>query len=156
MPVDFQENDVIHTMQMCALASAYFRLYKPKNLNCQRTFEMILIHEFGEILAGDILEGSKEHESKSEIEERCIREIFGPLQCGQYFISLWCDFEYKKSNEAKFVYQLDKLDPILKAKFIDNELSQDKLFSDFYGFEEKRRTFEDGCFAPVFQFLNRN
>ena len=62
-------------------------------------------------------------------------------------------FEDKVSNEAKFVYQLDKLDPILKAKFIDEEMKRDKLFDDFYGFEERRGTFSNGEFKKLFQAL---
>lgn len=155
VPEKYQENDVIHTMQMFALASAYFRIHKPANLNFKKVLEMILIHEVGELLAGDIAEGDKAHDSKRAIEERGIREVFGSLKCGQYFIDLWLDFEDKKSNEAEFVYQLDKLDPILKAKFIDEEMKRDKLFDEFYSFEEKRGTFTTGYLKGIFQTLKK-
>lgn len=153
---DYCESDSTHTMQMFAFASAYFRFYQPKSLDFNKVMEMILIHELGEVLAGDIPEGDKEHITKHEIEEKCIRNAFAGLQNGQYFINLWLEFEERQSEEAKFVYMIDKLDPVLKADFLDDELNRDDLFDDFYSYEEKRGTFKDTELEKLFELLKEH
>lgn len=147
---DYYESDSTHTMQMLAFASVYFRLYQPKNLDFNKVMEMILIHELGEVLAGDIPEGDKQHATKHEIEERCIRNVFAGLQNEQYFIDLWLEFEKRQSEEAKLVYMIDKLDPVLKADFLDDELKRNDLFDDFYSYEEKRGTFKNTDLEQLF------
>lgn len=41
----------------------------------------------------------------------------------------------------KFYDELDKLDPVLKARFLDKNLNRADLFDDFYDYEDKRGTF---------------
>lgn len=147
----YWENDVIHTVQMFALASTYFRLFNPSDLNYLKIMEMILIHEVGELESGDIVEGDVLHDSKHDIERIAVTAVFSPLHTGDYFIDLWDEFEKRESREALFVYYLDKLDPVLKAHFLDEVLNRDDLFLEFYEFEEKRGTFEQGEFSDIFK-----
>lgn len=150
---EYVESDAIHTMQMLALASAYFNIYNDLNLDKRKVFEMILIHEIGEIKAGDIPEIDPRHDTKHDIEYRAVKEIFSNLSSGNDFILLWSEFEERKTQEAKFVYDLDKLDPILKAKYLDSVLNRNDLFEEFYLYEEQRKTFEESKFQKLFQFL---
>ncbi len=150
---DYYESDSTHTMQMFAFASAYFRIYQPKNLDFNKVMEMILIHELGEVLAGDIPEGDKNHGTKHQIEEKCIRNVLGGLKSGAYFINLWLEFEERQTEEAKFVYMVDKLDPVLKADFLDDELNRNDLFDDFFNYEEKRGTFQGTDLESLFRIL---
>lgn len=150
---DYLESDATHTMQMMAFASAYFTTFKPEDLDYNKVMEMILIHEIGEVLAGDIPEGELLHDSKHDIEARGVRNTFAGLKSGEYFINLWEEFEKRESNEAKFVYELDKFDPIIKAEYLDEELDRTDLLPDFYGYEERRGTFKDGKLKKVFKCL---
>lgn len=149
----YLESDAMHIMQMMAFASAYFTIFKPDDLDYNKVMEMILIHEVGEVLAGDIPEGDLLHNSKHEIEAKGVRETFSKLDSGEYFINLWEEFESKSSSEAMFVYELDKFDPIVKAEYLDSELGRTDLLPDFYGYEEKRGTFKDGRLKKVFKCL---
>lgn len=155
---EYIESDSTHSMQMTAFASAYFRLFEPTDLDLQKVIEMILIHEVGEILAGDIREGTANHDSKSKIEEQCIRNSFASLKSSDYFINLWLDFEHRLSNEAKFVFECDKIDPCLKAAYLDKVLNSKKtniktsnLFEDFYSYEENKKRFENGYLENIFK-----
>lgn len=152
---EYIENDSIHTMQMVALASAYFNVYDVRDLDFNKVLEMIIIHEIGEILAGDIMEIDKNHDSKYELEHLAIKNTFTPLQYGTYFISLWEEFEERKTAEARFVYALDKLDPILKAEYLDHELNRDDLFKDFFMYEKNRKTFETGKLKNLFACIEK-
>lgn len=149
----YRENDAVHIMQMFALAMAYFRLDKDDSMDKQKVYETILIHEIGETLAGDIREGASGHATKHEIEKKAVEKTFNPLNKGEYFIDLWTEFEERKTSEAQFVYQLDKVDPVLKAKILDKILERDDLFQDFYSYEEKRKTFEKGKVKELFYYL---
>ena len=147
---DFNESDATHSLQMLALASVCFRLYPLEHLDKQKVYEMIIIHEIAETIVGDIVENSDEHLTKSEKERIAVHKIFANLQYKDYFINLWEEFESRKSEEAKFVYELDKLDPVLKARYLDKELGRDDLFDDFYDYEEKRGTFIDTPLQKLF------
>ncbi|MDE5888629.1 MAG: HD domain-containing protein [Bacilli bacterium] len=150
---DYLESDATHTMQMIAMASAYFTIFKPTDLDYNKVMDMIIIHEIGEVLAGDIPEGDPLHNDKHALEARGVRNAFSGLASGEYFINLWEEFESRESNEAKFVYELDKFDPIVKAEYLDEELDRSDLFLDFYGYEEKRGTFKEGKLKKVFKCL---
>ena len=153
---EYIENDAIHTMQMFALASAYFQVYDRKDFDMKRGFEMIFIHEIGEIIADDIVEGDPKHDTKHVIEHKAIKYIFSLLKNGEYFISLWEEFEERKTEIAKFVYEIDKLDPILKALYLDSALGREDLFAEFCSFEKNRATFEGGYFQELFNFIGKN
>lgn len=144
------ESDSMHSVQMLALASICMRIYKLEHLDKQRVYEMIIIHEIAEVIVGDIVEGSNEHLTKSERERAAIYKIFEPLKNREYFINLWEEFEERKSEEAKFVYQLDKIDPVLKARYLDKKLHRDDLFDDFYDYEDNRATFIDTPLQKLF------
>ncbi|MDE5630733.1 MAG: HD domain-containing protein, partial [Bacilli bacterium] len=116
----------------------------------QKVYEMIIIHEIAEAIVGDIVEGSAEHLTKSERERIAIYEIFKNLKNKDYFINLWEEFENRQTEEAKFVYEIDKLDPVLKAKYLDRKLKRDDLFEDFYDYEDNRGTFIDTPLQKLF------
>lgn len=154
--INYQENDQTHTIQMLAFTSAYFRIYKPTNLDLKRILEMIIIHEVGEKLAGDICDdGNIKHLTKHDIERKCVLETFTPLKSGQYFISLWEEFESRETDEASFAYCVDKLDPVLKAKYIEQMTNHQGLFNDFYDYEENRSTFTNTPFEKIFKELKK-
>lgn len=148
-----RENDAVHIMQMFALAMAYFKLDKNIDLDKQKVYETILLHEIGETLAGDIREGASGHDTKHDIEKQAVEKTFSILNKGSYFIELWNEFEERKTAEAKFIYQLDKIDPVLRAKVLDELLERDDLFPDFYSYEEKRNTFEKGKVKELFYYI---
>lgn len=151
---EYIENDVIHTIQMFGLASVYFRIYKPQNMDYRKILEMIFIHEIGEVVTGDIAEGEKEHVNKHDFEFVGVKKAFANLKDSDYFINLWNEFEDRETNEAKFVYLLDKMDPVLKAKYLDEKLGREDLFKDFSLYEENRRTFVDNELTDVFKLVN--
>lgn len=149
----YQENDAIHIMQMFALAMAYFRFDKSIDLDRKKVYETILIHEIGEVLADDIREGTPEHDTKHDIEKLAVEKTFSCLNKGAYFIKLWNEFENRATPEAQFTYDLDKIDPILKAKILDKVLKRNDLFNDFYCYEEKRGLLGKSRVRELYQYV---
>ena len=153
VPLEYQETDTEHTMQMSSLATSLFNEYPDLQLDRKKIHEMILIHEIGEKEAGDIREGTSEHQTKHALEEQAVINVFKNIKSGDYFIGLWEEFEERKTEEAMFTYQLDKIDPVLKAKILDKELKRDDLFLDFFNYEEKRQTFKEGKVKELFYYI---
>ena len=153
VPLEYQETDTEHTMQMTSLATSLFNEYPDLQLDRKKIHDMILIHEIGEKEAGDIREGTSEHQTKHALEEQAVINVFKNIKSGDYFIGLWEEFEERKTEEAMFTYQLDKIDPVLKAKILDKELKRDDLFLDFFNYEEKRQTFKEGKVKELFYYI---
>lgn len=148
------ENDLMHITQMIALASAYKRIYKIDNINMSKVIEMILIHEAGELIIGDIPETDPNHDNKYEKEHEAIIELFGNVEKGKRLIRLWEEFDKKESEEAKFAYQLDKLDAILKANYLDKKLNRNDLFKEFSETQLKKETFTNESIEQLVRSLN--
>lgn len=92
---------------------------------------MALIHDFGEVYAGDITPRDQvlpEHKHQLELES--LIQIFTSLPNGEDYISLWKEFEDSKSPEAHFVRQIDKLEMALQASVYENQ--QLENLSEFF------------------------
>jgi len=85
-----------------------------------------LIHEIGEIYAGDITPGDDVSDSeKYKLESEAVKKVFSKLNNGEKYIKLWEEFEKGDSKEAAFVKQIDKLDMALQAHFYEKKLNLD-------------------------------
>lgn len=150
---EYYESDAIHTMQMFAIMSMYnnsINANNKDNIDVLKVYEMILIHEIGESVIGDIAEIEKEHKDKGITEEICVKQIFGCLKCSDYFINLWLEFEARETKEAKLAYEIDKLDAVLKAGYLDKILKRNDIFEEFFEYEVKRDTFKNSKVRELF------
>lgn len=85
-------------------------------LDAEKVLRMALIHDFGEVYAGDIIPGDAvEPEQKYRQEEASIRQVFEKLPGGEVYICLWQEFEQGQTPEARLVRQLDRLEMGLQA-----------------------------------------
>jgi len=113
------------TMLAWLLAEEYF-----PELDQVRILKYSLLHEIGEIYAGDITPKDNISENKKyELEIASVKEVFNKLKNGEKYIKLWQEFELAENKEAKFVKQLDKLEMALQAHYYENKL--DLNLNDF-------------------------
>ena len=84
-------------------------------LDLRKVLLMGLLHDFGEIYAGDIVPGKMGLEEKSALEEAAVERIFGRLVNGAEYVAVWKEFEAGESAEARLMKQLDKLEMALQA-----------------------------------------
>jgi putative hydrolase of HD superfamily len=85
-----------------------------------KVLHMALLHDFGEIYAGDITPADNITASeKYKCEWSAVQQIFGALANGQYFIDLWLEYEQGKSAESQLVRQLDRLEMALQANIYE-------------------------------------
>ena len=110
-----RENDTEHSWHIALMAFTLSE-YSEKKLDILKVVKMLLIHDIVEIDAGDVIVYDIEkRKMQEEKEKKAADRIFSKLPDDQRddFISLWQEFEDRKSDEAKFARALDRLQPIL-------------------------------------------
>lgn len=109
------ENSAEHSWQG-ALMALVFREYIPEEVNLEKVMSMLLIHDLGEIYAGDTFIFDDVGMSDSyyrELESLKISLDKLPSDQQDFFLGLWQEFETGISVEAKYARVLDALVPLL-------------------------------------------
>ena len=109
------ENSAEHSWQG-ALMALVFREYIPEEVNLEKVMSMLLIHDLGEIYAGDTFIFDDLGKSDSyDREFESLKISLGKLPADQQdtFLKLWQEFETGVSIEAKYARVLDALVPLL-------------------------------------------
>jgi putative hydrolases of HD superfamily len=113
--VDRYENSAEHSWQIAMLAVSLAHLAaEPVDVN--RVVAMLLVHDIGEIDAGDayfFAEGGWEAQKAAEL--AAVTRIFNllpPAQAG-HFLALWEEFETGQTHEARFAQAADRAMPVL-------------------------------------------
>ena len=109
------ENSAEHSWQG-ALMALVFREYIPEEVNLEKVMSMLLIHDLGEIYAGDTFifdDVGKSDSDDREFESLKISLDKLPSDQQESFLGLWQEFETGISMEAKYARVLDALVPLL-------------------------------------------
>ena len=107
----------------------YFIQYEDPD--CKLDFEVvsriITFHDFGEILHGDVPYHMKTEAHRNQ-EHKDAEIVFAslPVSIQKTATESWQDYEKQVSAEAKFVYALDKVEPLFELFDPVNELSLKK------------------------------
>lgn len=108
------ENSAEHSWHVC-ITALMLKEYANEAVDIDRVIKMLLIHDLGEIDAGDtIIYASETPELKAK-EEEGLQRIFDLLPEGQadQYLSLWREFEEGDSDDAKFAKAIDRVPPLL-------------------------------------------
>ncbi len=113
--LDRYENSAEHSWQI-ALMAASLAQYSELPVDIHRVIAMLLVHDIGEIDAGDTMvfvEGGWEQRKAAELAS--VTRIFGILPDGQgaAFLALWQEFEDAATPEARFAHSIDRAMPVL-------------------------------------------
>lgn len=122
-------------------------------LNEEKLIKMALVHEIGEIYAGDItpVDGISLTQ-KYELELQSIEKVFSSYPEGDEFINLWKEFEKAESPEAKFLKQIDKFEMGMQAEIYKGH-GHNKM-DEFL--DSAERVLEDAELQELFQkVINR-
>lgn len=136
-----------HAFAAAVLALWVAQAYYP-DLDLGRVIQLVLIHELGEIYAGDIIptDGVLPQE-KHGLEADSIREVVGKLSSGEACLQIWEEFEAGQTPEARFVRQIDRLEMGLQAGVY--QLEGASGMPEFL--KSARRALED---APLIEILD--
>ncbi|MBT4333799.1 MAG: HD domain-containing protein [Candidatus Cloacimonetes bacterium] len=118
----FCESVADHSFSTAMLAWLLADEYFP-DLDISKIIKYSLIHEIGEIYAGDITPDDNITEAiKYELELASVKKVFSKLANGKKYIKIWEEFEHSKNKEAKFIKQIDRLEMAFQAYFYENKL----------------------------------
>ena len=140
-----------HSFSVALLGYVLAHHYRP-DLDHAKVMALGLIHELGEIDAGDITPLDNMSDThKSEREYASVRRVFSGLADSDRYVSLWLEFENRSSLEAKFVGQVDRLEMALQACLYER-LGYTAL-EDFFPYVRERIT--DPCLMPLLEDMLR-
>lgn len=113
--LDRFENSAEHSWQI-ALLAASLEPYAEEPVDIDRVVPMLLVHDVGEIDAGDLYiyaEGG--WEEREAAERASVTRIFSLLPEPQrsHFIGLWEEFEAGQTPEARFARAADRAMPVI-------------------------------------------
>lgn len=108
-----QENDTEHSYNL-AIAAWFLVQYFPK-LNKDRVIRFALVHDLVEVYAGDTYIYAEQSivDGKKEREKAALKRLEKEWPDFSEMVKLIKAYEAKTSEEARFVYALDKIMPIL-------------------------------------------
>lgn len=109
------ENSAEHSWQI-ALLAASLAPYAEASVHVDHVVKMLLVHDIGEIDAGDTFVYVEDGWEQRKLEERAaVTRIFSLLPSPQRetFLSLWQEFEDGETPEARFAHAADRAMPVL-------------------------------------------
>ncbi len=105
-----------HVYGTCILALSIWSEYE-LNINIDVVIKMLVLHEIGEVLIGDITPFDNiTPEEKMKREHKAMSDILGDLVKKDEFYALLMEFDDHKTREAVFAYYCDKLEADLQCK----------------------------------------
>ena len=112
---DRYENSAEHSWQL-ALFAASLASYAESPIDINHVVSMLLVHDIGEIDAGDTMvfvEGGWDRRKAAELAS--VTRIFGllPPALGKTYLALWQEFEDAQTPESRFAHSVDRAMPVL-------------------------------------------
>ena len=105
-----------HVYGTCILALSIDSEFET-NLDIGKVIKMLVLHELGEVVIGDITPfDNVTPEEKMEKEHAAIKEVLGDLIKKEEYFALLLEFDERKTKESIFAYHCDKLDADIQAK----------------------------------------
>ncbi|MFM5531703.1 HD domain-containing protein [Aeromonas veronii] len=108
------ENSGEHSGHVC-LVALLFKEYSNFEINIDRVIKMLLIHDLGEIDAGDTIVYSCENKEIKELEAASIRRVFNllPSHLAAELSDLWHEFEEGITPDSIYAKSIDRIPPLL-------------------------------------------
>ncbi|MGT2715872.1 HD domain-containing protein [Streptococcus respiraculi] len=137
------ENSAEHSWQV-ALTSIILQEHYPHKLNMEKVLSMLLLHDLGEIYAGDTwvfdeVKKSTAHEKESESIHQSLSVL--PRNQSSMLKELWAEFETGDSAEARYARVIDALVPLINHLTVSGKgFNPDNLSSKIV--MEKKRFIE--------------
>lgn len=131
------ENSAEHSWHVC-LCALMLKEYANEDINIDRVIKMLLIHDIGEIDAGDTIIYKSETKDRKEIEAAGVKRILGFLPSEKQkeeYMMLWYEFEAGITPESKYAKAIDRIPPILHNlhgnghSWNTHNISKEKVFS---------------------------
>lgn len=130
------ENSAEHSWHVC-LCALMLKDYANENIDIDRVIKMLLIHDLGEIYAGDTIIYKSETPEMKEKEAEGVKRVLEvlPMEKKDKYLSLWYEFEAGESPESKYAKAIDRIPPLLHNlhgnghSWNTHNISKEKVFA---------------------------
>ncbi|MDK9736066.1 HD domain-containing protein [Vibrio sp. D404a] len=108
------ENSGEHSWHVC-VSALMLKDYADEAINIDRVIRMLLIHDLGEIDAGDKIVYESETTEQKNKEWNGVKRVLDmlPNRQGEEYLALWEEFELGESADAKYAKAIDRIPPLL-------------------------------------------
>ena len=108
------ENSAEHSWHVC-ISALMLKDFSDEPVDIDRVIKMLLIHDLGEIDAGDTIIYKSETVENKLLEENGVKRILSYLDCdvAEKYLSLWREFEAGETADSKFARAVDRVPPLL-------------------------------------------
>ena len=103
-----------HSWSVAMLCMSIIQKYN-LDLDLDNCIKLAIVHELGEINAGDYIPHQISKEEKHKLEVQAVDDLLNEASFENDYKELWIEYENQTSEEAVFVKQVDKLEPMLQA-----------------------------------------
>ena len=116
-----------HIYGTCILALSIDSEFET-NLDIDKIIKMLVLHELGEVIIGDITPFDNiTPEEKMKREHAAMKDVLGDLVKNEEYFALLLEFDAKKTREAVFAHLCDKLEADIQAKVYQDMGCQNPL-----------------------------
>ncbi|MCE9685043.1 HD domain-containing protein [Shewanella sp. AS16] len=130
------ENSAEHSWHVC-LSALMLKDFANEQVDITRVMKMLLIHDLGEIEAGDTVIYSSETDENKQVERSGVQQLFQllPQASRDEYSNLWEEFEEGSSPEARFAKAIDRVPPLLHNIYGEghswkkHNISKEKVFA---------------------------
>lgn len=154
VPAKRLESDADHIYQTMLLASVITREFEI-DVDMGRLLEMLLFHEVGEIVYGDVAmveDGYKEFKQHERVGAKKVFDVLSD-ETSEYYYSLWKEMDEKSTPLGKLAYLIDKIDAVIKAGLYEEKFGIEGLFDEFYSHQKEKKNFEGSKLEDFFQYI---
>ncbi|NRD74207.1 HD domain-containing protein [Shewanella sp. VB17] len=130
------ENAAEHSWHVC-LAALMLKDHANEEVDIDRVIKMLLIHDLGEIDAGDTIIYASETQAIKDKEAAGLKRLLAilPQDQAEEYLALWYEFELGESAESAYAKAIDRLPPLLHNlhgdghSWRDNHITKEQIFS---------------------------
>ena len=147
-----------HIFGVQSLAIAMWSEYD-YDIDIFKVILMLAIHELEEVIIGDLTQFQISRDEKKKLGHKAVSEVLSSLKQGDEIEKLIHEFDERKTKEAHFAYQCDKLECDLQCKLYDEEACVDLSCQDnnptFKNKDVQRLLAEDRCWSDAWLAFGR-
>lgn len=155
-----QESVAEHSWRLALMAFVMEKEFPSVDIN--KVIRMVLIHDLGEIIAGDTpVFPPKPHPDKSFKEREAMGILTSPLSQQKQILDLWEEYEAGVTEEAKLAKALDKIEVLMQhvecspATLVEGEAEFGLIYArehtDHFPFIKKLRELVDKEYRRIIE-----
>jgi len=134
--MDRYENSAEHSWHVC-LSALMLKDYANEGIDINRVIRMLLIHDLGEIDAGDTIVYKSETPELKAVETAGVKRVLSylPKSVRDEYMSFWYEFEAGETADSRYARAIDRVLPVLQNLHDDghgwkkNGISKEQVFS---------------------------